>query len=200
MANNDTKFSEGIDGVTPEERAWIESQLDVDRWDTEAPEWEPPVGDVGAGFDWAIEQGRTDRGGQFLWIYSEASGYPENAARFVQGFLAKFRTTHCFSLTYSNTCTSPRIGEFAGGAIFVTADQIREGHAYDWISRKEKEFLGTATSASTAHPDAGGGVGPVEGGAEAARIERRGIAKEFIFEEEGVALDSPRDSFCKTFS
>ena len=60
--------------------------------------------------------------GRHLWVYAEESGSPDNVAWLVQKFLKKFRPDQCWSLTYSTTCSKPRVGEFGGGAVFVTAD------------------------------------------------------------------------------
>ena len=63
-----------------------------------------------------------DGWGRHLWFYAEESGSPDNVAWLVQKFLKRFRPDQCWSLTYAATCSKPRVGEFGGGAVFVTAD------------------------------------------------------------------------------
>jgi hypothetical protein len=58
----------------------------------------------------------------------------------VQKFLKKFRPDQCWSLTYATTCSKPRAGEFGGGAVFVTADEIKWQNAYDFIEDQRAAF------------------------------------------------------------
>ena len=58
----------------------------------------------------------------------------------VQKFLKKFRPDQCWSLTYSTTCSKPRVGEFGGGAVFVTANKIKWQNAYDFIEQQRTAF------------------------------------------------------------
>lgn len=134
MANNYIQFSEMIGGITPEERTWIGSQLDPDLWEAHPPDWEAPVEDGFLGFDWSLDEVEGS-----LWLYAEETGAPEEAARFVRAFLARFRPDDSFSLTYADHCSKPRPGEFSGGAVFVTAGSIRHEDAYDWVGARGKE-------------------------------------------------------------
>src|SRR5689334_18897111 len=117
MANNYTQFSEAIERITPEERSWIESQLDPDSWGEEPPEWEAPLEEEYLSFEWSLDEIEGS-----LWLYAEESGDPDEVARFVRAFLARFRPGDRFSLTYADSCSKPRLGEFSGGAVFVTRD------------------------------------------------------------------------------
>ena len=78
--------------------------------------------------------------GRHLWVYAEEGGDPDHVAWLVQKFLKRFRPRECWSLTYATTCSKPRIGEFGGGAIFVTADMIYQQNAYDFIARHQSAF------------------------------------------------------------
>ena len=75
-----------------------------------------------------------------LWIYAEEGGEPDHAAWLVQKFLKQFRPQECWSLTYATTCSKLRVGEFAGGAVFVTADEIRWQGADDFIEQQRARF------------------------------------------------------------
>jgi hypothetical protein len=74
-----------------------------------------------------------DGWGRHLWLYADNWGNPENVAHLVQKFLKMFRPDQCWSLTYAATCSKPRVGEFEGGAIFVTADAIQHQNAHTFI-------------------------------------------------------------------
>jgi hypothetical protein len=82
----------------------------------------------------------TDSWGRHLWLYAEDWGDASNVAWLVQKFLKQFRPDQCWSLTYSATCSKPRVGEFGGGAVFVTADTIRWQNAYDFIEDQRAAF------------------------------------------------------------
>lgn len=141
MANHYTLFSEGIGRITPEERAWIERQLNSEDWiDGKPPEWDAPVEDRALGFAWSLDEGPPDgeaaEGEGYLWLYAEGSGDHEEVARFVRAFLARFRLRDHFMLTYANVCSNPGIGEFSGGAVIVSGDGFWHTNAYDWLSIK----------------------------------------------------------------
>jgi hypothetical protein len=82
----------------------------------------------------------TDGWGRHLWLYAETWGDVTNVAWLVQKFLKQFRPDQCWSLSYSATCSKPRVGEFGGGAVFVTADMIRWQNAYDFIEEQRAAF------------------------------------------------------------
>ena len=67
-------------------------------------------------------------------------GNADNVAWLVQKFLKKFRPDQCWSLTYAATCSKPRVGEFGGGAMFVTANKIKWQNAYDFIEEQRTAF------------------------------------------------------------
>jgi hypothetical protein len=140
MADNFRKFSELIDNITAGERAWIREVLNCGSdlmavlktagINTKAvePEWWP-------GFEWELREIDGD-----LWLYSEESGCMEHVAEFVRAFLANFRPKSCWSLTWADTCSNPRIGEFSGGGMFVTATRIRFFMPIDDISWARNRF------------------------------------------------------------
>ena len=39
-------------------------------------------------------------------------------------------------MTYARTCSKPRVGEFGGGAVFVTADEVKWENAYDFVEEE----------------------------------------------------------------
>ena len=61
-------------------------------------------------------------------------------AHLVQKFLKKFRPADCWPLTYSETCSKPRVGEFGGGALFVTATDVKWQSAFSFIEQERRAF------------------------------------------------------------
>jgi hypothetical protein len=171
MANNYLEFSEVLADITPEEHAWIEKQLGsgwidgngkplpddcADDAEDECPlfiaEYDPetdpaPVGpdkdwgDAGFAHGWD--------GDDCLLIYADESGIVEHVAYFVHKFLRTFRKNDCWGLTWAGTCSKPRIGEFGGGAIFVTAEDIQFENSYDWVERQRVAFQQGVTHGNT---------------------------------------------------
>jgi hypothetical protein len=169
MANNYLEFSEVLPHLTAEEELWLRNQLETVYvfGDCEYVEDEVPSDLDTADADWSgcrawrdLEDGDPDDGetigfacefhddhdtldgwGRHLWLHTEESGCPERAAQLVQKFLKEFRPQECWSLTYATTCSKPRVGEFAGGAVFVTADEIKWQDASDSTEQERKVFL-----------------------------------------------------------
>jgi hypothetical protein len=95
----------------------------------------------GPGFEYRFcSDEDTDGLGRYLWFGTDEGGYLEGLAHLVQKFLKRFRPDQCWSLTYANTCSKPRIGEFGGGAVFVTAQEIRWQDAYDFVAEQRATF------------------------------------------------------------
>ena len=161
MANNWLMFSGSLDVETPEEKAWLEEQLEFPsevaleantamlnaprflREYGDHPEIHDSVGlvpeDGCAGFEWSWHQGE-DGTNYFLWFHTDESGNPEAVAYLVHLFLAKFHPDRCWSLAFAVGCDKPRIDEFGGGALFVTAKDIQWVSTYAWIEEKRKAF------------------------------------------------------------
>jgi hypothetical protein len=81
-----------------------------------------------------------DGWGRHLWLYTEEGGEPDHVAWLVQEFLKRFHPQECWSLTYATTCSKPRVGEFGGGAVFVTAEEIRWQNAYEFVEQQRAAF------------------------------------------------------------
>ena len=166
MADNYLDFSEIIANLSEQEEAWLKEQLlpirvfgakeyledavPAELADTE-PDWagvrflqdktdHDPQCDA-LGFQYSFHDDHDTEGwGRHLWLYTEGWGDASNVAWLVQKFLKKFRPDQCWSLTYSTTCSKPRVGEFSGGAVFVTADTIQWDNAYDFIEDQRAAF------------------------------------------------------------
>jgi hypothetical protein len=141
MANNYLQFSASLDDLTSEEAKWLEEQLAEDEnhcpvflrdhEDSEDDDY------TYSGFECEFQE---REGKCYLWLVAEESGAPGRVAHLVQKFLKRFRPDQCWSLTYATTCSKPRVGEFGGGAVFVTADEVRWQNAYEFIAQQQSTF------------------------------------------------------------
>jgi hypothetical protein len=108
-------------------------------------------GDEDAGFEhrFDTDEAGPENWGRHLWIYAEEGGDVERVAHLVQKFLKKFRPEECWSLSYATTCSKPRVGEFGGGAVFVTAADIKWQSAYIFLCGEKKAFDERRSAAAT---------------------------------------------------
>ncbi len=157
MANNYVQFSESIADITEEEQAWIKEELvsPSDRDPAVYPEDEgaadaymeawskerPNVDDAETwpDFGWSFIEDDEDASKE-LWIHADESGDLNHIAVFVQRLLRKFRPNEVFTLTWAETCSSPRIGEFGGGWMVVTAKGERSENAWGAVEAAAKEL------------------------------------------------------------
>ena len=164
MANNYLEFSEVIPHLTCEEQAWLYDQLEeilvIDGVEYSAneipeelqgvePQWsgclayrdmqdyDADFGE-GAGFEWEFFDGDDSPSsrGRRLWLYAIESAALDRLAHLIRKFLAKFRPNDVWSLTYATYCSKPRVGEFSGGALVVTAAEIKSFDAYDFVEQQ----------------------------------------------------------------
>lgn len=144
MANNYCLFSEMLTDLTKEEYEWIKKELEgpelldeqeLEAWRKAHP-WVIDDSDF-PGFCRQFEC-RLDNSTHFqrLWIYAEEYGNPLMVAQFVQSFLKKFRPESYWTITWSETCSKPRVGEFGGGGVFVTAKRIRDMSGHYFVERE----------------------------------------------------------------
>jgi hypothetical protein len=141
MADNYLQFSESLDDLSPKEIAWLTEQLAEDPA-TGCPVFlmdyeDREADDLDYGFQREFEGPPEHR---YLWLSAEERGDVERVAHLVRKFLKQFRPHQCWSLTYATTCSKLRLGEFGGGAVFVTAEGIRWNNAYDFVEEQRKLF------------------------------------------------------------
>ena len=161
MADNFLQFSETLDALTPEESAWLGHQLEpiavingteysedddaVRNRDTE-PSYQglrflQDYDDLNDDADvqgFQIEYQVDDT--TYAWFSAETNGDVDRLAHLIQKFLKRFRPDQCWSLTYATTCSKLCVGEFGGGAVFVTADEIRWESSHDFVERQRSVF------------------------------------------------------------
>lgn len=144
VANNYLLFSESIPAISVKEKKWIDAIPQgieyADSVDYTEDTWEAAfraalelcgidVKDIDDRlddfpcFDWSTEDGD-------WWIYTEESGDIEHVACVVQAFIRKFRPDFIFKLTWAQTCSKPRISNFAGGCLVVNREEKLFGNAY----------------------------------------------------------------------
>ena len=148
MANTYTQFSQVIENITDEERAWLIEN-------TTSPEDRFSPEDEEAMHNWATELGLPheecpywpDFGAiieddkQRLWIYSEESGNLDNVVILVQAFLEKFRPKEVFAMNWAATCSKPRVEEFGGGAIVVSAEEVQSITTFGWSQEAQAKMV-----------------------------------------------------------
>jgi hypothetical protein len=155
MADNYLQFSEAIVHLSIEERDWLQLQLQTicvfggcEYAEDEIPDnlsmadvtWSgcrafrdlPDEDSDDDGFQYEFRE--NEELGRYLWVYAEESGDPARVAHLVQKFLRQFRPHESWSLTYATTCSKLALGEFGGGACFVTASSIDSFDADDFVS------------------------------------------------------------------
>jgi hypothetical protein len=177
MANNYLQFSEVIRQITPDEEKWLQEQLEVvyvfdghEYREHELPKELDPThaqfvgsrtyrdmedydaSEEDAGFCYKFctaEDDDPDRWGRHLWLSAEEGGDLDRVAHFVQKFLRAFRPGECWSLTWSESCSRPRVGEFGGGALFVTADDVKWQSSCSFIAEQQLAFKRQQTESAT---------------------------------------------------
>ena len=143
MANNYLHFSEQISDLTDEEIKFLN---DAFGWtppyneDNELPEgfewphwYDQDAEGVGFEYDLNYDLNQEERS---LWVYAEEYGNVDTLAALVHELIVKFRPDYVFTLTYSETCSKPRLGEFGGGAIVVSKYGTRSINAHGWVSEE----------------------------------------------------------------
>ncbi len=152
MAQNYLEFSEVLEDLTPEEIDWWKKEgergaelyrkAEEEGVDVEPYEMEEPPSN-----DWEIEP-RTD-GKKNVWFHADENGDVEATASVIHRFLKAHRPIAAFTMTYAAWCSKPHIGEFSGGAVFITADGVEFQNAHGWIEEqtdKWSEKMGTLES------------------------------------------------------
>jgi hypothetical protein len=129
MADNFTQFSFAIDGLATNESAWLQGLLAL------SPDRSAQRRAIREALDIANvggEQADEEYWPDFchalvderLWLYTEDSGNPWQAALLVRAFLAKFRPDDIIDFGVAYTCGKPRIDGFGGESFVVTSKGI----------------------------------------------------------------------------
>jgi hypothetical protein len=126
MADNYVQFSEIIAELTQAEFAWLTKVLTIEVDELSPEEIEELAKETGLHSS-DLEWGYPPFAYQFqdnstnLWIYSEEHVNIDNMGALLHTFMEKFKREGFIKITWSETCSRPRVGEFGGGALVITA-------------------------------------------------------------------------------
>lgn len=101
----------------------------ISSWMTYPSDW--------PGFHFSIEGDDTPH----LWVYSEEGGNIDHLCVFLQAYLKKFSPEEVFRLSWADTCSRLRVGEFGGGFAVISADEIISGNTYGLGEQAERDLL-----------------------------------------------------------
>jgi hypothetical protein len=134
MADNCTQFSFEIEGLIQEEAAWLRSLLALEFEDDEQrKKIEETLGvpkviradlEYWPDFSLRLSVAEDNRPENALWVYTQDSGNPYNAALLVRAFLAEFRPGAVKQFSAAYTCSEPRLDECGGETYVVTGQNI----------------------------------------------------------------------------
>jgi hypothetical protein len=138
MANNYRQFSFALKLANKKEAVWFQKLLEKAS-DTEDPE----SGGTMADFDWTVyghvkppEGTHQELQGPHVWFRDNGEyGNVDHIADLVQMYLKKFSPQGYFTMSWADTCSKHRLGEFGGGFAVVTA---KEQHWMDENSLETK--------------------------------------------------------------
>jgi len=145
MSTSRLQFSQVIPKLREDEATWFARYIEARHRGVDL-DGEPHDYDENSffpDFKFAIKV-TAEEWGTYAWFYSENSASVMQVAEVVQEFLKRFRRNDCFILTWAEWDPQPRVGQFDGGAIFVTIDEIDTFHAGEWAHNREKNFKATA--------------------------------------------------------
>jgi len=155
MANNYLQFSTAITKLTEKEIEWCKKRLEELRHtpgdsgpgEDEELDFKNPDADnyyelqrheSCADFDYHFQK---DEGDDVLWFNGESGGNVEDVGEFIREFLSDNRPGECAWFEWAETCDRPRIGEFGGGAVFITSDSLEFLSTSHWARDLEKRFM-----------------------------------------------------------
>lgn len=132
MANNYHQWSAEIDNLTAAELDWFETSLDEEREDLADLPW---YCDAAESIDFSRY---IDRDECCIHFYAEESGDLESLEALIKKFIRKFRPDFIFSVTWADTCSKMRVGEFGGGAMVVSRFKTQWMNTYNYVEATTK--------------------------------------------------------------
>ena len=128
MANNYTQFSVML--PLPEKAGMEEVFGGIWEVQREEAENDPECEayEIYGGFEYEIQPG------EGVWVHDEdGNGNPEAAAGFIQRYLKDLDIKEAVYMSWANTCSKPRINEFDGGGVVITATKMYWRNSYGAI-------------------------------------------------------------------
>ena len=111
--------------LTPEEAEQVQLLLDIFE---DFEEYEC------LGFD--CEVTGADKEGE-VWVHDDAGeGNIDYVCQFIRAYLNKFDLDTKIGFSWASTCSSPRVGEFGGGAVVVSKDDEKWLNTDQWLSEE----------------------------------------------------------------
>jgi hypothetical protein len=162
VANNYLQFSEALELKSEPEFEWFKRYMEASHssgagWDDdakpvsdEAKFWGEILGDE----DYACFTYEFEKEG--IWFYAEESGSPLQVAELVRRFFKEMRPDgkDTFALSWAETCSKMRTGEFGGGACLVTKDEVKCISTWEWVDQLSLEGAADEQSvANSVHED-----------------------------------------------
>lgn len=147
MSDNFCIFREMIENATDDELDWLAETEQRLYESSDWPAWaraaisENPE-------DLLFPMVDVDREHHRVAIYSDDNASPVAVVPLVQGFLRRFRPTEPFSLSWASGSTRPGPGELGGGAVFITANAIRQLDVWSWIEEQRRQHAASTAVAA----------------------------------------------------
>lgn len=145
MAQNYMQFSEVIDNLTVKEHDWFKKALALNDDGGYDDGVEPPAwwddGSENFGFDYEL-------GEDEIHFYSEEYGNIHTVQALVSEFISLFRKDYVFTLSWSESCSKMRAGEFGGGGMIVALDETRFMNVWEWLQSEKKRITESRLSES----------------------------------------------------
>jgi hypothetical protein len=136
MANHYLQFSEMIEYITPDEMKWWRDKLCAlgeIAYQDDITDEQDDLMCAASCFDMEAE-------GNCIWVVAGEYGNPDAVAAIIQDFLRECRPDDCFTLTWASTCSKMRVGEFGGGGVLVTAQDMHWTNAHAEVESMKNAF------------------------------------------------------------
>jgi len=145
MAQNYMQFSEVIDNLTVEEHDWFKKALALNDDGCYDDGVEPPAwwDDSTESFGFEYDLGQSE-----IQFYSEEYGNIDTLQALISDFISLFRKDYVFTLSWSESCSKMRVGEFGGGGMIVTLDETRFQNVWGWLQSEKKRITESRLSES----------------------------------------------------
>ena len=125
MANNYSQFSEMIPCENKEQQDWLMQELAI------AIEFDDGERVPACAFE---------ADGDDVWVYSEDSGDLEALADVVATFQVEFDITEPWTLTWADTCSKPRLGNFGGGGLVIYKGKVHWLDTWNWCAAEAQRL------------------------------------------------------------
>ena len=131
MANNYQQLSSGFKLKTIAEREWWERKLAVPAF--EDNDEDDPDSDFNVRNYATIESDDN-----FLWFHFDESGDIDALVEVLQEFLKDIDPEGAIGFSWADTCSKPRVDEFGGGAVYITATDTKWMNTDMWLEQQGK--------------------------------------------------------------